>query len=139
MSNLDYVSDAKLVFESIPHYKNGNYVTEFFTLNKYPIDIQEIVVPHQFIHHYKNFWGADVTVVKHPKYDSPQSVGKNLPIIKRVYEYITDEFQSLEDINNKLHKDGLNIQNDIDLKTVYYHLLVENKVQRNKNWEVRRI
>lgn len=128
------------IFSDIPHLEKGNWTIDTNINDKF----QKVIIPHELIIRWKNFWGAELMRIKTNKSTTPQPVAGNQPICRKVAEYITNEFKSLEQINEELHKDGYNLHNDTDLKTVYY-MLVSSKhfddinLERNKNWEIRRI
>lgn len=111
-------------------FKNNNFVVECLDG---PFNVIDIVIPHQLIYKFTNFWGDSVLVIKEDKYNKPQPIGNNKPIADAILSVITEEYQSFEKINAKLKKLGYVPM--IDLKTVYWKYI--DILQRNKDWEIK--
>lgn len=119
-----------ILTNSLIWFKNNNFVVECLDG---PFDVIDIVIPHQLIYKYTNFWGASVLVVKEDKHDKPEPIGNNKPIANEILNVINKEFQSFDEINKKLKEKGYNP--NIDLKTVYWKYI--DVLERNKNWDIR--
>lgn len=112
-----------MIVEEFPKLKNSNFV----------VDVHDgferlfvCVVPHQMVCHWKNFWGAELTTME---YGPRKPDGWfNKPAQEKIFEYITDVPQTVDEINRQLRADGYNTCFDIDIKAHIYRLSTENKV-----------
>lgn len=111
------------IVDKFPKLKGNNYIVDVH--NGLEL-LFYAVVPHQMVYTWKNFWGAELTTME---YGPRKPDGWfNLPAQNKILEYITDEPQTIDEINRKLRADGYNTHFDIDIKSHIYRLVSEDKV-----------
>ena len=113
-----------MIVEKFPEIENGNYVVDIH--NGCSLCFKA-VVPHQMVYRYKNFWGAELTVMRHKSYKQIENV-RNQPIKEKIFEHITDVPQTIDEVNASLRADGYNSCFDTDIKAFIYKLKAEDKV-----------
>jgi hypothetical protein len=90
--------------------------------------------------HWKNFWGAELTTMEY-RFKEPNSHIGNKPIKEKVFEYINDTFQTIDEINSALRTDGYNTSFDTDIKAFICKLEAEGRViiqYKNKVMTIKR-
>lgn len=113
-----------MIVEQFPKLKDGNYVVDVHNgLER----LFYVVVPHQMVCHWKNFWGAELTTMEY-KGLKPQAHVGNQPIKEKIFEYINETPQTIEELNRKLRSDKYNTHFCTDIKPFIYKLKAEDKV-----------
>ena len=117
-----------MIVNEFPKLKDNNYVVDVHNGFEH---LFYCVVPHQMIFHWKNFWGAELITME---YIFPKPCGRlNIPAQEKIFEYITDVPQTIEEINKQLRTDGYNTHFDIDIKAHIYRLKSKGKVTTKYN------
>lgn len=112
-----------MIVDKFPEFKNGNYVVDVHGIFEHYF---HAVVPHQMVHHWKNFWGDELITME---YISRKPDGSfNQPATEKIMEYITDTPQTIAEINRRLRADGYNTHFDIDIKAHIYRLKTADRV-----------
>lgn len=114
-----------MIVETFPKIENGNYAVEIH--NGCSLCFKA-VVPHQMVCRWKNFWGAELTTMEYGSLEQSSHVG-NQPIKEKIFEYITDTPQTIEEINSALRADGYNSSFDVNIKAFIYKLKTEDRVK----------
>lgn len=112
-----------IIVEKFPEIENGNYVVDVYGCKPW----FRAVVPHQMVCHWKNFWGDELTTMEYKFKKLNSNIG-NKPIKEKIFEYINDTFQTIDEINSALRADGYNISFDTDIKAFIYKLIAEGRV-----------
>ena len=113
-----------IIVEKFPDIENGNYVVDIH--NGCSLCFKA-VVPHQMVIRRKNFWGAEVTTMNYGPLKQNSHVG-NQPVKEKIFEYIKDTPQTIDEINSALRADGYNSCFDTNIKAFIYKLKTENRV-----------
>lgn len=113
-----------MIVEQFPKIKDGNYVVDVH--NGFE-RLFYVVVPHQMVCHWKNFWGAELTTMEYKGVKADTHVG-NQPIKEKIFEYINEVPQTIEELNRKLRNDGYNTHFNTDIKAFIYKLKSEDRV-----------
>lgn len=120
-----------VIVEEFPKMKNGNFVVDVH--NGFE-RLFYCVVPHQMVCHKKTFWGYELTQMKYGPHKPDGSF--NLPVQEKIFEYISDTFQTVDEINNQLRADGYNLHFNIDIKSHIYRLRADGKIITQYNNKV---
>ena len=113
-----------IIVEKFPDFENGNYVVDVH--NGYNLCFKA-VVPHQMVLHWKNFWGAELTTMNYGALKQSTHVG-NKPVKEKIFEYIKDTPQTIDEINSALRANGYNSCFNVDIKAFIYKLKTEDRV-----------
>lgn len=113
-----------IIVERFPKIENNNYVVDVH--NGYELCFK-VVVPHQMVCHWKNFWGAELVTMVYGSLDKYSHVG-NKPMKEKIFEYIKDTPQTIDEINSALRADGYNSCLNTDIKAFIYKLKTEDRV-----------
>lgn len=114
-----------MIVNGFPKLKNGNYVVDVHGVFEHYFDA---VVPHQMLHRYKNFWGAELLIIQYGPFEPRiENVG-NKPIKEKIFEYISNTPKTLNEINKSLRDDGYNTGLDTNIKAFIYKLKAEDRV-----------
>lgn len=113
-----------IIVEEFPKIKDNNYVVDVH--NGFE-RLFYVVVPHQMVFRWKNFWGAELVTMEYNGLKPSTHVG-NQPIKEKIFEYITDTPQTIEELNRALRADGYNTCFDVDTKAFIYKLKSEDRV-----------
>lgn len=117
-----------IVVDKFPEIQDNNYVVDVHNCFE---RLFWCVVPHQMVYHWENFWGAELTTME---YGPRKPDGwYNKPAQEKIFEYITDVPQTLDEINRQLRADGYNTHFDIDIKSHIYRLKAEDRVVTQYN------
>lgn len=117
-----------MIVDKFPKIQDNNYVVDVHNCFE---RLFWCVVPHQMVYRRKNFWGAELTTMEYGPRKPDGSYNK--PAQEKIFEYITDVPQTLEQINRQLRADGYNTHFSIDIKSHIYRLKAEDRVVTEYN------